>query len=146
MASKSKVYFFFDTVSHNLRSRRNIKEAIESLFTREGKSLKSLNYIFCNDNTLLTINQNYLNHDYLTDIITFDLSEDSNVVGEIYISADRVRDNARQLQLPVFEEQLRIIFHGALHLCGYRDKTKALKEKMRQKEDYYIRDFKKRFT
>jgi len=146
MASKSKVYFFFDNVSLNLRSRNKIKAAVEFLFKSERKSLASLNYIFCSDEKLLSINRDYLKHDYYTDIVTFDLSEGPDITGEIYISVDRVRDNARQFGFTITDELLRVIFHGALHLCGYRDNTQALKNKMRAKEDHYLAIFRKRFT
>ena len=146
MSSKSKVYFFFDKVSPSLRSRNKIKAAIEYLFKNEGKQLASLNYVFCSDEKLLTINRDYLKHDYYTDIITFNLSEGKEIAGEIYMSVDRIRENAMNLKISIFQEQLRVIFHGALHLCGYRDETKAQKDKMRSLEDYYLSVFKKRFT
>ena len=98
-----------------------------------------MNYIFCNDKRLLDINQQYLKHDYYTDIITFNLSEEDNkITGEIYISVDRVKENAELLGLSTAAELHRVIFHGALHLCGYKDKTSGEKVKMRGKEDYYL--------
>ena len=100
--------------------------------------MKSLNYIFCSDKELLKINIDFLNHDYFTDIITFDLSEKDGIVGEIYISLERVRENAQQLKVPVTEELHRVIFHGALHLCGFKDKTKADKLVMTKKQDEYL--------
>jgi probable rRNA maturation factor len=146
MSSKSKVYFFFDDVKPNLRSRNKIKVAIEYIFKNEGKALASVNYVFCSDERLLAINREYLKHDYYTDIVTFDLSEGREIRGEVYISAERVRENARLLKVPVVIEQLRVIFHGALHLCGYRDDTASHKNKMRVREDQYIAVFRKRFT
>lgn len=119
--------------------RNKLKRAIMLLFKKENKSLASLNYIFCNDKRLLDINQQYLKHDYYTDIITFNLSEDDNkITGEIYISVDRVKENARLLGLSTVSELHRVIFHGALHLCGYKDKTMREKTKMRRKEEYYL--------
>jgi rRNA maturation RNase YbeY len=98
-----------------------------------------LNYIFSSDKTLLNINRRYLKHDYYTDIITFDLSENSRqIIGEIYISVERVKDNAEKLRLSMVSELHRVIFHGALHLCGYNDKMKADMEKMRDREQHYL--------
>jgi rRNA maturation RNase YbeY len=142
MDSKSKVYFFLDNVSFSLRNRIKLKKAIEQIFKKEGKKLSSLNYIFCTDDALLAINGQYLNHHYYTDIVTFDLSENNKEIsGEIYISIDRVKDNASGLPTTFSQELLRVIFHGALHLCGYRDKTKSEITKMRGREDYYLKNY-----
>jgi rRNA maturation RNase YbeY len=116
-----------------------LKNFIADLFKREFQVLYELNYIFCSDEYLLQINKDYLQHDYYTDIITFDLSEEKKkIIGEIYISLDRIRDNAQSLGTSIKEESLRVIFHGALHLCGYKDKRPADKKIMRRKEDEYI--------
>jgi rRNA maturation RNase YbeY len=138
MSSKSKVYFFFDKVSVTLKNRTRIKEEIELLFKREKTKLEGINYIFCNDEKLLSINRSFLKHDFYTDIITFDLSESAATKGEIYISVDRVRENAINLKLPLYQELRRVIFHGALHLCGYGDNTTAEIEMIRKKEDFYM--------
>lgn len=107
-----------------------------NLFKREKQALEQLNYIFCTDEYLLTINRDFLQHDYYTDIISFELSEPGlPSLGEIYISIDRVRENAA-IHNESFQRELhRVIFHGALHLCGYRDKTKKDALLMREKED-----------
>lgn len=137
--SQSKVCFFFESVKPNLRDRIKLKKFIESIFKKEKKKLTSLNYIFCTDNRLLQINRDYLKHNYYTDIISFDLSENSTIIqGEIYISINRVRDNASQLLIPFKTELLRVIFHGALHLCGYKDKSIKEKIQMRSMEDRYM--------
>ena len=138
MHSKSKVYFFFDSVRVSLGEHERVKRMIETIFKKEGKTLESLNYVFCSDKRLKEINKQYLNHDYFTDIITFDLSSSKAITGEVYISVDRVRENARQLGIPVRNEFKRVIFHGALHLCGYKDKSKSDVGKMRAREDYYL--------
>lgn len=139
MPSKSKVYFFFDNVRISLRNRTKLKRSIELIFKKEKKSLLNLNYIFCSDKKLLDINRQYLKHDFYTDIITFDLSEENNkIVGEIYISIDRVLENSKSLKVPFPKELSRVIFHGALHLCGYKDKTNKQKLLIRKIEDYYI--------
>jgi rRNA maturation RNase YbeY len=128
-------------VSVNLRYRATLKEILTGLFKKEATKLASLQYVFCSDEYLLSINREFLNHDEYTDIITFDLSPDparGGVEGEIYISLDRVRENADGLGVSVQEELLRVIFHGALHLCGYKDKTRAQAKTMRAKEEEYL--------
>jgi probable rRNA maturation factor len=137
--SQSKVCFFFDQVQLTLENRQGLKKFIEKLFRKEGKQLQSLNYIFCSDEALLQINKNYLAHDYYTDIISFDLTEPgAGITGEIYISIDRVRDNAAIEGTTIKSELHRVIFHGALHLCGYGDKTKREVAEMRKMEELYL--------
>ena len=138
-ASKSKVCFFNQDVTVSLRQRTSLKKFIAGIFRREGRKLDALNYVFCTDRALLQINQSFLKHDYYTDIITFDLSEGSGITAEIYISTDRVRENARKLGVPFKSELHRVIFHGALHLCGYKDKKPHQQQKMREREDYYLK-------
>lgn len=136
--STAEIRFFYE-VPVTLRHRTQLKEFIQSIFLKEGRQLYSLNYIFCSDERLLEINRLYLKHDYYTDIITFELSVPGQPVeGEIYLSIDRVRDNAARLKQPLNKELLRVIFHGALHLCGYGDKTAREEKKMREQEDYYL--------
>lgn len=119
--------------------RTLVKEVIRELFKKEKTKLEQLRYVFCSDEYLLEINKEHLQHNYYTDIITFDLSENTNaVIGEIYISIDRVKDNAQTFKVPFKQELLRVIFHGALHLCGYKDKTKKDEELMRKAEDKYL--------
>jgi rRNA maturation RNase YbeY len=124
----------------SLKGKNLVKQFIATIFLQEKRTPGDLNYVFCSDEFLLDINQRFLNHDYYTDIITFDLSEAPGVVsGEIYISLDRVADNARELKSSFQTETLRVLFHGALHLCGYRDKTKSEIAQMRNKEEQYLR-------
>src|SRR6266403_1678654 len=105
MSSKSKVYFFFDNVRFNLKDRARIKRAIELIFKKEKKKLDHLSYVFCTDSTLLSINKQYLGHNYYTDIISFDLSETKDSIkGEIYISVDRLRENAKIFKTSFFKE------------------------------------------
>jgi rRNA maturation RNase YbeY len=137
MSAKSKVQFFFE-VPANLKQRGLVKSFIESLFKKENKDLDRLVYVFTTDKKLLNLNKEYLNHDYYTDILTFDLSEDSKIKGEIYISVDRVRENALSLRVTLKNELLRVILHGALHLCGYTDKTSEQERKIRSREEYYL--------
>ncbi len=142
-SSKSKVCFFFQNVKVSLTNRTQLKKNIQVIFKKEGKRLKSLNYIFCTDAALLEINRQFLDHDFYTDIITFDLSGSPEIEAEVYISIDRVRENARELQYSFKSELSRVIFHGALHLCGYGDKNKNDRQLMRIKEDFYLQYFPK---
>lgn len=138
MPSQSKVCFFYQGVKFTLQYRTRLKNYIQSIFKKETKKLLSMNYIFCTDKALLEINRQFLNHDFYTDIITFDLSDSNEVQAEIYISVDRVRDNAARLGVSFKSEMHRVIFHGALHLCGYKDKNKNEKLEMRKMEDIYL--------
>ncbi|MBM3411903.1 MAG: rRNA maturation RNase YbeY [Bacteroidetes bacterium] len=138
MNSKSKVCFFFPSASIDLGNRSALKKFIENLFKSENKEIGLVNYIFCNNRTIRNINRQYLKHNYATDIITFDLSDSKLITADIYISVDQVRDNAKSLGLSIKSEILRVVFHGALHLCGYRDKKSSDIQKMRGKEDLYL--------
>jgi rRNA maturation RNase YbeY len=123
----------------SLKDRQILKNTLTTLFQKEGKKLVELQYIFCSDDRLLEINRQFLQHDYFTDIITFPLSEPGQpITAEIYISVDRVRENARQFGNTIQQELLRVIFHGALHLCGYGDKTPQEEKKMRHMEEKYL--------
>jgi probable rRNA maturation factor len=125
-----------------LKNRTGLKEFIASIFDHESKPLKKLDYVFCSDEYLLQMNNDFLQHDYYTDIITFPLSDKQQpIVGEVYVSLDRVKDNASQHNASVLDETLRVLFHGALHLCGYGDKTAKEIKTMRAKEDFYINLF-----
>jgi rRNA maturation RNase YbeY len=102
------------------------------------KNLGSLNYIFCTDNYLLQINNDYLKHNTLTDIITFDYTEGKMVSGEVFISVERVRENAALFSGSFKDELHRVMIHGILHLCGHKDKTPSAKKEMTAQEDYYL--------
>ncbi|MDR2425051.1 MAG: rRNA maturation RNase YbeY [Prevotellaceae bacterium] len=118
--------------------KRQMKEKIANLIAEEGRTAGSLTFIFCSDEYLLNMNIEYLNHHWLTDVITFDYSRNTTVAGDIFISIDRVGDNATTFSAEFDTELNRVIFHGLLHLCGYSDKTSAEKELMREKENYYL--------
>lgn len=122
-------------------NRTHLKIFITNVLNKAGKKLGFLNIIFCTDKTILEINRKYLKHDYYTDIITFDLSGTGTTQAEIYISVERVRENAQDLGISFKSEIHRVIFHGILHLCGYGDKTKKEKEKIREKEDLLIKNY-----
>ncbi len=105
-------------------------------------SIDELNYIFCSDRCLLEINQSHLNHDTLTDIITFDLSEEENIIsGDIFISVDRVSENSKIFNTSFSKELARVLIHGVLHLVGFNDKSDNDSRIMREREDFHIKDF-----
>ncbi len=134
--------FFSEDISYSLSDERKTCHWILSAISKEGYSLESINYVFCNDKYLHQINVEYLNHDTLTDIITFSYSEqdDSPILGDIYISIERVQENAKLYGNQNFEHELhRVIIHGVLHLCGYQDKTNDQQKEMTEKENYYLR-------
>ena len=137
--SGKNIYFFFNGVKLSLRNRRKLKEFLVSIFRWEKVKLHSLNFVFSTDKAVRSINKEFLNHDYFTDIITFCLSEKGQpVVADIYISVDRIRDNAL-LEKETFQRELhRVVFHGALHLCGYGDKSREEIKRMRKREDHYL--------
>ncbi len=126
-----------------LTDRTRLKSFIASVFKKEKKSLGNLSYVFCSDDYLLDINRGFLQHDYYTDIITFDLTEPGakKIDAEIYISVDTIRDNARRFNTTITRELHRVIFHGILHLCGYKDKSSKDQALMTQKEDYYLAQY-----
>ena len=125
-----------------LGNRVALKSFIEKRVKKEGFSIDSLTYVFCSDKYLLKINNDFLSHNYYTDIISFDLSEfTGQLIGEVYISVDRVKDNAKTHGTTFKEELHRVIFHGALHFCGYKDKKPADAKKMRQMEDTWLKAY-----
>jgi rRNA maturation RNase YbeY len=145
--SKQLIHFYFEKVEFSLKNRTQLKRFIGELIAEEKKKIDNLNYIFCNDKVLLEINRRYLNHNFYTDIITFDLSASSKeILADIYISVDRVKENSRDLKTTFQEELHRVMFHGLLHLCGYNDKTENQKKLIRRKEDHYLNLYFKRFT
>jgi len=127
--------FFSESIEFSLSDSDNISNWILDVATIEGKVIGDLSYIFCDDSYLLNINKEYLDHDYFTDIITFDYTEDNIISGDIFISIDRVKENAYNLNLSFIDELHRVIIHGVLHLCGYKDKTEIEASTMRQLED-----------
>jgi probable rRNA maturation factor len=135
--NKPLIHFFYQA-PYQIRNATRLKKDILGIFKKEKKTLRSLNYIFCTDNYLLQINKHHLKHNNLTDIITFDLSENEETEGEIYISLDRVFENAKEFNSSKLNELKRVIFHGALHLCGYKDKKPGDIRVMRAKEDFYL--------
>ncbi|MCU0353772.1 MAG: rRNA maturation RNase YbeY [Cytophagales bacterium] len=133
------IAFFNEDIEFTLPAKRCTAAWLKQIVEREGKQVEALNYVFCSDDYLLDVNRQYLDHDYYTDIITFNQSEDSAALeGDIYISIDRVRDNAESLGVTFEEELRRVLCHGLLHLCGYDDHTDADRAAMREREDFYL--------
>jgi probable rRNA maturation factor len=126
-----------------LKERRKLKSFIPVIFESNNKVAGNISFVFCSDEHLLDINKEFLNHDYFTDIITFDLTPKKQKVAdaEIYISIDRVKENANSNAVSVSIELNRVIFHGILHLCGYGDKTPASKKIMTKMEDLCLKRF-----
>ena len=135
----SAIHFFYEDVKFRFKTTQKTKSWIKGVIKSENKELGELNYIFCTDAFLAKINLGYLKHDTFTDIITFDTSEDDlSITGEIYISLERVRENAAKFNAEVDHELHRVMIHGVLHLVGYADKTAQQKKIMREKEDAYL--------
>lgn len=130
------IHFFYENTEEKIQE--NLKIWIEKIIISEEKKLGEINYIFCDDEYLLKINQDFLDHDYYTDIITFDQVRGKTISGEIFVSLQRIKDNASLISKNYEEEKKRVIAHGVLHLCGYKDKTEEQQKIMRAKEDFYL--------
>lgn len=131
--------FYEDVPSFNINKTILIKY-LKSLIYSELKDCGNISIIFCSDEYLLDINKQYLNHNYYTDIVTFDYGENSVISGDLFISIDRVKENAADFDVTFKKELFRVVFHGILHLVGYNDKTDEEKKEMRRKEDYYLEE------
>ena len=133
------IQFFEEDINYKLKNKTLVRQWIKDTIIAEGFKLKELTYVFCSDAYLLPMNQQYLDHDTYTDIITFDNSEvEGDIIGDIFISVERVRENAAKFNITETDELHRVIIHGALHLLGYTDKSVVTKKKMTQKEDEYL--------
>ena len=135
------IHFCTENITFSLKEKLKHKAWLNEVARQEGKRILELTYVFCSDDYLLQINQEYLNHDTLTDIVTFDNSEDPNKIeGDLFISIDRVKENGDALGTK--ETELgRVMVHGLLHLLGYKDKKKEDKVLMTEKEDFYIKQY-----
>lgn len=133
------IQFFYETQPESVNT--DYKQWLETIITSEGKKPGEINYIFCDDEYLLKINQDYLQHDYYTDIITFDYVKGKTINGEIFVSLQRISDNASTLSREYEEELRRVLAHGILHLSGYKDKTEEEEKLMRSKEDFYLKQY-----
>ena len=135
------IQFFFENIDEIPISTATISW-LEDVIKTENKKLGEINYILCDDEYLLKVNQDFLDHDYYTDIITFDYVKGKTISGDIFVSLPRILDNASTLSQNFESEFNRVLAHGILHLCGYKDKTEEEKIQMRAKEDFYINQFK----
>ena len=132
------VTYFFEDTDFKLKNKTKIKKWLKLVAESEVFSLGAVSVIFCSDNYILDINQRFLQHDYFTDIITFDYSEGEKISGDLFISVDSVRENSIEFGTEFEEELRRVIVHGILHLIGYDDHTDEEIRTMRSKENYYL--------
>lgn len=135
----SKINFHYEDIPFKVPASRETKSWLKQVAQEEDYSISEINYIFCSDSYLLEINKQYLDHHDLTDIITFDNSDTEGIIeSDIFISVDRVKENAALFKESFEREIKRVMVHGLLHLCGYKDKTSDQKTKMRAREDHYL--------
>ena len=133
------VNFFSEKKSFQITKKKKIRLLVKEICKNEGYGLSFLNYIFCTDSYLLEINQKYLNHNKLTDIITFDFSEKKKTAeGDLYISVERVKENSKKYKVLFTKELIRVIIHGLLHLMGHNDGSEKEKKRMRSLENKYL--------
>lgn len=137
---KLPINFFQEDIKFEIKNKNKVRKWLYETIIAENYQLQTLNFIFCNDDYLLTINLEYLNHDTLTDIITFDNSNNkTTITGDIYISIDRVKENSKTYNTKFTNELHRVIIHGTLHLLGFDDKSAKAKTLMTKKEDNYLK-------
>lgn len=137
--------FNFEDIEFKLPDNSLLRNWIEYTIRNENKKLGNISYIFCSDEYLWNMNKQYLNHDYYTDIITFDYVKDDIISGDLFISYNRILDNAEKFKVLRETELLRVMIHGVLHLIGYDDVTDELEKEIHKKEDFYIDIFEKKF-
>lgn len=135
----SMISFHNQTIAFKLKHKTKLKQWIKAVTEKEKHQLGTINYVFCTDDELLEINIKHLNHNTYTDIITFDYTEGKTINSDIFISIDRVEENAQKFKVAFETELHRVMIHGILHLCGYKDKTKTDAELMRKKENGAIK-------
>ncbi|MCR5394419.1 MAG: rRNA maturation RNase YbeY [Bacteroidales bacterium] len=133
------ISFFNEQTEMPVLRRTEIREWVKQVAASHGKRVGEISYIFCNDEKILEVNRQYLQHDYYTDIITFDYTEGDRISGDLFISLDTVRSNAELFHQPYERELHRVIIHGVLHLCGINDKGPGEREIMEQNEDEALR-------
>ena len=131
--------FFSENKNFKISNKKEIRTLLKEICKKENKKISFINCVFCSDNRLLEINKKYLNNTSLTDVVTFDFTTNKKTIeGDVYISVDRVKENAKKYKQPFKTELLRIIIHGLLHLIGFSDKTKEKKNTMTLKENEYL--------
>lgn len=134
------IHYFYENVSP-IEEEEKRANWIEQLIAEEGKKAGKINYILCDDDYLIKINQQYLHHDFYTDVVTFDYCKGTIISGDIFLSLQRVLDNAKTLKTNQEQEINRVLAHGVLHLCGYNDKSEAEIKTMRAKEAHYLQKY-----
>lgn len=140
------IHIFYDKTTYRIRFWRKVVRVIIEVITKEGKISGDLNFIITNDEELRKINIQFLEHDYFTDVITFNYNDNDIINGEVYISLDTVKSNALNYNISLNEEIKRVIFHGVLHLVGYDDKKIEEREEMRRHEDFWLSYLKKEYN
>lgn len=139
---QSSIYFHYLVNPFYFPARSRIKEILSLIFKNHSKHLATINFIFCSDDYLLALNKKHLQHNFYTDIIAFELSSKGEpVMADVFISFDRAKENAQNYKVPAYNEILRLLIHGTLHLCGYSDKKIKDRKLMRQLEDFYLKKF-----
>ena len=139
--NSGSIHFYFSDRSFSLKERKRLKYFIENKIRSLGKKTGEVSIVFCSDKKLLDLNRRFLKHDYYTDILTFDFCQDKLITGEIFISLDRIKENAKKFKQSVTKELHRVIFHGILHLLGHSDKSKSQKNKMTIAEDTWLKEY-----
>jgi len=138
----SRIRFFNEGNQFSIKKKKMIRKWLNSVFIEEKQGIENVNIILCNDDYLLELNRRYLNHESLTDILTFSYDNKVNkVLGDIFISIERVKENAKKFRQELYIELCRVFVHGILHLLGYNDKKRKEKQEMKLKEDYYLKKF-----
>lgn len=132
------IFFHIEEIDFKIKKKKKIRNWLTELAQTEDKTIEELNYIFCSDDYLLEVNRAHLNHDYYTDVITFDYCENNAISGDIFISIDRIKENAQTFDKSFKNELKRVMAHGLLHLMGYKDKNEADAQQMRKMEDFAL--------
>ena len=138
MKHHSEFYFHSEDIQFILNKKPAIISWLSLCIEKEGKTPSDISYVFCSDDFLHKMNVKHLNHNTLTDIITFDYCESNQVIGEMFLSVDRIKDNSEKFKINFDQELHRVMIHGILHLCGYKDKTTDDQKVMSEKEDFYL--------
>lgn len=140
-----KIHIFYENVNFRIRHWRKVKELIEKVIAKENKISGDLNFIITTDEILKEINIKFLNHYYYTDVISFNYDYQNNLAGEVYISLDSVKINAKNYKVSYNHELIRVIIHGVLHICGHDDRTRSERKKMSMLEDFWLNTYENKF-
>ena len=133
-----KINVFYDNITFRITGWRKIKKLVEKVISEENNISGDLNFIITNDVVLKEMNMKFLKHNYFTDVISFNYNDQNNLIGEVFISIDAVKRNAKNYKVSYRQELLRVIIHGELHICGYEDRNSVEKDNMRKREEYWL--------